>query len=190
LRQSIETPSPRRDGALCGVAFKVTSQAAVAADPRKSSLDDPAFGQDFEAIVGFRRSHPLRELRLRESSSPTPPHIPPHPEWLALPTKPVRLSIQHRVQRLLAVAVPDPADVDIYPCGTVQPFNLALVLKPGCRDPLAKSAGGRLVSGFTIAQSAYSHEDPPKSVQDYLDTLRTQGLLATVKAIEPFDQFI
>ena len=32
--------------------------------------------------------------------------------------------------------------------------------------------------------------NPPKSVQDYLDTLRTQGLLATVNAIEPFDQFI
>jgi predicted nucleic acid-binding protein len=31
---------------------------------------------------------------------------------------------------------------------------------------------------------------PPKSVEDYLDTLRTQGLLATVNAIEPFDQFI
>lgn len=31
---------------------------------------------------------------------------------------------------------------------------------------------------------------PPKSVEDYLDTLRTQGLLATVKAIEPFDKFI
>jgi predicted nucleic acid-binding protein len=31
---------------------------------------------------------------------------------------------------------------------------------------------------------------PPKSVQDYLDTLRAQGLLATVKAIEPFHQFI
>ena len=33
-------------------------------------------------------------------------------------------------------------------------------------------------------------KNPPKSVDDYLDTLRTQGLLATVKAIEPFDQFI
>jgi predicted nucleic acid-binding protein len=33
-------------------------------------------------------------------------------------------------------------------------------------------------------------KNPPKSVQDYLDVLRTQGLLATVKAIEPFDQFI
>ncbi len=31
---------------------------------------------------------------------------------------------------------------------------------------------------------------PPKSVEDYLDTLRAHGLLATVKAIEPFDQFI
>ena len=31
---------------------------------------------------------------------------------------------------------------------------------------------------------------PPKSVADYLDTLRMQGLLATVNAIEPFDQFI
>jgi hypothetical protein len=31
---------------------------------------------------------------------------------------------------------------------------------------------------------------PPKSVGDYLDTLRAQGLLATVNAIEPFDQFI
>ena len=33
----------------CGVAFKVTSQAAVAADPRKSSFYNPAFGQDLEA---------------------------------------------------------------------------------------------------------------------------------------------
>jgi hypothetical protein len=33
-------------------------------------------------------------------------------------------------------------------------------------------------------------KNPPKSVHDYLDTLRTQGLLATVKAIEPFDRFI
>jgi hypothetical protein len=33
-------------------------------------------------------------------------------------------------------------------------------------------------------------KNPPKSVEDYLDTLRAQGLLATVKAIEPFDQFI
>jgi predicted nucleic acid-binding protein len=32
--------------------------------------------------------------------------------------------------------------------------------------------------------------NPPKSVGDYLDTLREQGLLATVRAIEPFDQFI
>jgi predicted nucleic acid-binding protein len=31
---------------------------------------------------------------------------------------------------------------------------------------------------------------PPKSVDDYLDTLRAQGLLATVKEIEAFDQFI
>lgn len=33
-------------------------------------------------------------------------------------------------------------------------------------------------------------KNPPKSVEEYLDTLRAQGLLATVKAIEPFDQFI
>jgi predicted nucleic acid-binding protein len=33
-------------------------------------------------------------------------------------------------------------------------------------------------------------KNPPKSVQDYLDILRIQGLLATVKEIEPFDQFI
>jgi predicted nucleic acid-binding protein len=33
-------------------------------------------------------------------------------------------------------------------------------------------------------------KNPPRSVDDYLDTLRAQGLLATVKAIEPFDQFI
>jgi len=33
-------------------------------------------------------------------------------------------------------------------------------------------------------------KNPPKLAQDYLDILRTQGLLATVKAIEPFDQFI
>jgi predicted nucleic acid-binding protein len=33
-------------------------------------------------------------------------------------------------------------------------------------------------------------QNPPTSVENYLDTLRAQGLLATVKAIEPFDQFI
>ena len=33
-------------------------------------------------------------------------------------------------------------------------------------------------------------KNPPRSVDDYLDTLRAQGLLATVKSIEPFDQFI
>src|SRR5262249_26774287 len=33
-------------------------------------------------------------------------------------------------------------------------------------------------------------KNPPKSVEDYLDTLRAQGLLATVNVIEPFDQFI
>ena len=32
--------------------------------------------------------------------------------------------------------------------------------------------------------------NPPKSVEDYLDTLRTHGLIATVREIEPFDQFI
>ena len=32
--------------------------------------------------------------------------------------------------------------------------------------------------------------NPRKSIQDYLNTLRTQGLLATVKAIEPFGQFM
>jgi predicted nucleic acid-binding protein len=31
---------------------------------------------------------------------------------------------------------------------------------------------------------------PQKSVEEYLDILRAQGLLATVRAIEPFDQFI
>jgi hypothetical protein len=30
----------------------------------------------------------------------------------------------------------------------------------------------------------------PKSVPDYLDTLRAWGLLATIKASEPFDQFV
>ena len=33
-------------------------------------------------------------------------------------------------------------------------------------------------------------KNPPKSVEEYLDTLRTQGLLATVNEIAPFDQFI
>jgi hypothetical protein len=33
-------------------------------------------------------------------------------------------------------------------------------------------------------------KNPPKSVEDYLDTLRALGLLAMVKEIEPFDQFI
>jgi hypothetical protein len=33
-------------------------------------------------------------------------------------------------------------------------------------------------------------KNPPQSVADYLDTLHAQGLLATVKAIRPFDQFI
>ena len=33
-------------------------------------------------------------------------------------------------------------------------------------------------------------KNPPKSVDDYFDTLRSQGLLATVKEIEPFNEFI
>jgi predicted nucleic acid-binding protein len=33
-------------------------------------------------------------------------------------------------------------------------------------------------------------KNPSKSVDDYLDTLRSQGLLATVKEIEPFNEFI
>lgn len=33
-------------------------------------------------------------------------------------------------------------------------------------------------------------KNPPKSVDEYLDTLRTQGLLATVAEIQLFDQFI
>jgi len=33
-------------------------------------------------------------------------------------------------------------------------------------------------------------KNPPRSVEEYLDTLRAQGLLATVNAIEPFNQFI
>lgn len=33
-------------------------------------------------------------------------------------------------------------------------------------------------------------KNPPKSVAEYLDTLRAQGLLATVNEIAPFDQFI
>ena len=33
-------------------------------------------------------------------------------------------------------------------------------------------------------------KNPPKSVEEYLDTLRAQGLLATVNEIAPFDEFI
>ncbi len=33
-------------------------------------------------------------------------------------------------------------------------------------------------------------KNPPKSAEEYLDTLRAQGLLATVSEIAPFDQFI
>jgi hypothetical protein len=33
-------------------------------------------------------------------------------------------------------------------------------------------------------------KNPPKSVDDDLDTVRGHGLFATVKAIEPFNQFI
>lgn len=33
-------------------------------------------------------------------------------------------------------------------------------------------------------------KNPPKTVEDYLDTLRAQGLLATVNEIQAFDQFI
>lgn len=33
-------------------------------------------------------------------------------------------------------------------------------------------------------------KNPPKSADEYLDTLRAQGLLATVSEIAPFDQFI
>lgn len=56
-----------------------------------------------------------------------------------------------------------------------------------------------LANQFHLSQPAFLQavktvrlrlKNPPKSVEDYLDTLRAQGLLATVKAIEPFDQFI
>jgi hypothetical protein len=56
-----------------------------------------------------------------------------------------------------------------------------------------------LVHQFHLSQPAFLQsvrtvrlrlKKPPKSAVDYLDTLRTQGLLATVRAIEPFDQFI
>jgi len=56
-----------------------------------------------------------------------------------------------------------------------------------------------LTHQFHLAQPAFLQavktvrqrlKNPPKSVDDYLDTLRAQGLLATVKAIEPFNQFI
>jgi hypothetical protein len=33
-------------------------------------------------------------------------------------------------------------------------------------------------------------KNPPRSVDDYLDTLRAQRLIATAKAIEPYHQFI
>jgi len=33
-------------------------------------------------------------------------------------------------------------------------------------------------------------KNPPKSVEDYLDALRAQGLLATIKEMELFDQLI
>ena len=33
-------------------------------------------------------------------------------------------------------------------------------------------------------------KNPPKSIEEYLDTLRAQGLLATVSEIAAFDQFI
>lgn len=33
-------------------------------------------------------------------------------------------------------------------------------------------------------------KNPPKSAEEYLGTLRAQGLLATVSEIAPFDQFI
>jgi predicted nucleic acid-binding protein len=55
-----------------------------------------------------------------------------------------------------------------------------------------------LTRQFHLSQSAYLQavrtvrrrlKNPPKSVKDYLDTLRACGLLATVKAIEPFEQF-
>ena len=56
-----------------------------------------------------------------------------------------------------------------------------------------------LTHGFHLSQPAFLQavktvrlrlKNPPKSAEDYLDTLRAQGLFATVRAIEPFDQFI
>ena len=56
-----------------------------------------------------------------------------------------------------------------------------------------------LTHQFHLSQPVFLHavrtvrkrlRNPPRSVQEYLDTLRTQGLLATVGEIEPFDQFI
>ncbi len=56
-----------------------------------------------------------------------------------------------------------------------------------------------LVHQFHLSQPAFLEavrtvrlrlKNPPKSVEEYLDTLRTQGLFATVSAIEPFGQFM
>jgi hypothetical protein len=53
----------RYDG--CGVAFKVTSQAAIAADPRKKFFSTiPAFGQDLEAgSIGTHAMPPCARRR-------------------------------------------------------------------------------------------------------------------------------
>ncbi len=56
-----------------------------------------------------------------------------------------------------------------------------------------------LTQQFQLSQSAFLQavrtvrlrlKNPPKTAEDYLDTLRAHGLLATVKAIGPFDRFI
>jgi predicted nucleic acid-binding protein len=56
-----------------------------------------------------------------------------------------------------------------------------------------------LVNQFHLSQPSFLQavktvrmrlRNPSKSVEDYLDTLRAQGLFATVRAIEPFNQFI
>jgi hypothetical protein len=56
------------------------------------------------------------------------------------------------------------------------------------------TGGGKWVECSSLGQAVKTVrlllKNLPKSVEDYLDTLRVQGLLATVKAIEPFDQFI
>jgi predicted nucleic acid-binding protein len=97
-------------------------------------------------------------------------------------------------RHILAAAIKGRADLIVtanlkdFPAEALEPWGIE-----------ARHPDEFLVNQFHLSQPDFLQavrtvrqrlKNPPKSVEEYLDTLRAQGLLATVKAIEPFDQFI